>query len=399
MKKKIFIMMASLGIGGAETALISMLNCFDYSKYDVDLFLQKHEGVNIANIPVQVNLLPENKKYASLQCPVLDVVKRGSVFIAFGRVLGKYLAKRYNKRHGWYDSSLVQYVYSHKYTKLLLPNINPDTEYDLAISFMQPHYFVSEKVRAKRKIAWIHTDYSIMHSDVKTELKMWGAYDYIASISPKCTKAFLSKFPSLEKKVVEIENIIDTDIIKRKSCEMIEPYRGNEKIALLSIGRFSYPKNFDNVAEMASIIKSKDIDFKWYIIGAGGEEYAIKENIAKYSMENTVILLGRRDNPYPYIKDCDIYVQPSRFEGKCVSVCEALVLNKPVVITNYTTAHSQLRDGFDGVIVPLDTKGCAEGLAEFIRDRELQKKITDNQRKTEYSNASELEKLYKLTEV
>ena len=115
-------------------------------------------------------------------------------------------------------------------------------------------------------------------------------------------------------------------------------------------------------------------------------------------MEDHVILLGKKSNPYPYMRACDVYVQPSRYEGKCVSVIEAQSLHKPVVITNYATSASQLDNGIDGVIVPMDNEGCAKGIVNFINNKELQIKIINNLKQRDYSNAIEVEKIYALME-
>ena len=264
---------------------------------------------------------------------------------------------------------------------------------------MTPHYFVTEKVNAKKKIAWIHTDYSYLNLDIVSELKMWSAYDHIISISKDVTKAFLTKFPSLDNKIVLIENISSKAFIESQA-DMLEVSDeiSAPDIKLLSIGRFCEAKNFDNIPEIAGIIKSKGIDFKWYIIGYGGDEQLIRSKIAEFNMEDTVIILGKKENPYPYIKACDIYVQPSRYEGKAVTVCEALLLNKPVVITDYPTARSQIKNGFDGIIVPLDNQGCANALAEIMTDKELLNKLVENMKNTNYSNESEIDKLYELIE-
>lgn len=166
---------------------------------------------------------------------------------------------------------------------------------------------------------------------------------------------------------------------------------------LLSVGRFCAAKNYDNVPDIASRIVSGGInDLKWYIIGYGIEEALIRQRIAEAGMEEHVILLGKKDNPYPYIKACDIYVQPSRYEGKSITVREAQILCKPVAVTNYPTASSQIKNGVDGVIVPLDNEGCARGLADFIADTALQQRIVDYLRIHDYANTSEVEKIYSL---
>lgn len=168
---------------------------------------------------------------------------------------------------------------------------------------------------------------------------------------------------------------------------------------LLSIGRFCTAKNYDNVPDIACrLIENGISDLKWYIIGYGGDEALIRSKIAEAGMEDHVILLGKKENPYPYIKACDIYVQPSRYEGKSITVREAQILCKPVVVTNYPTAKSQINDGVDGVIVPLDNEGCARGIADFIFNKDLQQRIIANLAKGDFAQVLEVNKIYRLLE-
>lgn len=395
MKKKIFIFSHAMEIGGAERALLGLLNSIDYSKYEVDLFLLKHSGELMPLIPKQVNLLPEISQYSAIMKPMVLALKEGQIKVVLGRLCGKLKAKLYDIKHTL-NRSAVAIEYSHKHTVKYLPKVNNE-HYDIAISFLTPHYIVSEKVNADKKIAWIHTDYSTIELDVKSELAMWSKFDNIVSISDDVTRAFLSTFPSLENKIVKIENILSKDFIEEQADLFnVENEMTGDSVKLLSIGRFCEAKNFDNVPEIASIIKSKGVDFKWYIIGYGADENLIKSKIAQYDMEDTVIILGKKENPYPYIKACDIYVQPSRYEGKCVAVREAQIINKPVIITNYASSKSQLQDGFDGVIVPMDNQGCANGIVKVIDDKDLQNQLIENTKKTDYTNSKEIEKLYKL---
>lgn len=165
-------------------------------------------------------------------------------------------------------------------------------------------------------------------------------------------------------------------------------------IKLLSIGRFSNPKNFDNVPDICRRILEAGLDIKWYLIGYGGEEQLIRQKISEAGMEDRVIILGKKENPYPYIKACDLYVQPSRYEGKCVSVKEAQLLCKPVVITRYATSASQLEDGADGIIVPMDNEGCAAGILELLRKPERMSQLSATCAERDYTNAQEVEKIY-----
>ena len=382
-------------IGGAERALLGFLDSVDYSKYDIDLFLLKHSGELLNLIPDEVNLLPEIPQYSAVMQPMVSALRGGQVKIVLGRLVGKIKAKNYSIKHPA-QSSAVAIDYSHKYVVDSLPKIN-DKNYDCAISFLTPHYIVSKKVNADKKIAWIHTDYSTIEVDVQSELQMWSRFDNIVSISDDVTAAFLKKFPELKSKIVLIENILSKTFIEEQSNEFdVSNEMPADSIKLLSIGRFCEQKNFDNVPEIASIMKAKGVDFKWHLIGYGSDEELIRTKISEYNMDDTVIVLGKKDNPYPYIKACDIYVQPSRYEGKCVAVREAQILDKPVVITNYTTAQSQLNDGFDGAIVPMDNQSCAEELVKIIVDKKLQNEFVENMKSVDYSNESEINKFYKL---
>lgn len=167
---------------------------------------------------------------------------------------------------------------------------------------------------------------------------------------------------------------------------------------LLSVGRFSEAKNYDNVPDICRRMVKEGVDVKWFIIGFGGNEQLIRRKIEEAGMQEHVIILGKRSNPYPYIRACDIYVQPSRYEGKSVTVREAQMLCKPVVVTNYSTASSQIKNGVDGVIVPMDNEGCAKGLAKVIMDKVLQTRLTDYLKTHDYGNEREVDKIYQIAE-
>lgn len=394
--KNILIISHAMEIGGAERALLGLLYSMDYTKYKVDLFLCRHEGELLKEIPEEVNLLDTNQS-RYLAIPMKSLLKEKAFKMLYGRLKAKILSKNTVKKLGLKPENQVALTYSHKYTYRYMDFINPNKEYDLAISFLTPHYICINKCNAKKKIAWIHTDYSTIDIDVKTELDMWNKFDYIASISDQCTKAFLEKFPTLEDKIIRIDNIVTKEMLEKQSNENIDEMK-DDCIKLLSVGRFSYAKNFDNVPEICSEILKSETNVKWYIIGFGGDEQLIKDKIKEYNMQEHVIILGKRSNPYPYIKACDIYVQPSRYEGKAVTVREAQILHKPVIITRFPTSSSQLIDGVDGVIVPMDNKECAKGIIDFINNKGLQSNIINNLKNKDYSNSSEVEKVYKIME-
>lgn len=414
MKKRIFISMHYLEIGGAEAALIGLLQSIDYTKYDVDLFLHAHRGEMMQFIPKEVNLLPEIPAYAYIEKPMKEVLLHGHIGVIAARLWAKWQFKRYLRRIGKKESAAVFQYIGNAVTKVL-PSLNKYGKYDMAISYLNPHNIVRDKVLTKKKICWIHTDYTQIDINVEQELPIWASFDHIISISPDVTKSFVQVFPSLKDKIVEMENILSPAFIRRRAEEFEVDFNDNENegekanklkyINLLSVGRFCEAKNYDNIPDICRRInamlnenenENENVSVRWFLIGYGGYEDIIRQKIEEAGMEKNVIILGKRSNPYPYIKACDIYVQPSRYEGKSVTVREAQMLCKPVVVTDYPTASSQIQDGMDGVIVPMDNEGCAKGIMEFILDEQKQKRIVNYLKSHDYGNMAEIEKLYKI---
>lgn len=397
--KKIFITAHSMDIGGAEQSLLGLLENIDYSRYSVDLFLLRRQGELLKYVPKEVNLLPMNSKYAALGISVKDALKQHQLSIVMARIIGKYAAIKRIKELQFDRENNVINEYSHKYTVNYLPRINK-VEYDIAISFVSPHYIVANKVTSKKKIAWIHTDYSTLGVDVDSEYAMWNRYDKIISISESVTDSFLRTFPLLKSKIYIIENILPHKYMMKLTDafgvdEEISDYDG---MNILSIGRFSPQKRFTDIPQVCRLILDAGVRVRWYLIGFGMEEKAIRDNIIKYHVQDNVIILGKKENPYPYIKKCDVYIQPSNYEGKSIAVREAQIFHKPVIITNYSTANSQLENGVDGIIVPMDLVECATAIAGIISDRGLLEKVSKNTYGRDYINVSEIEKFYSLIE-
>lgn len=403
-RQRIFISMHYLEIGGAESALMGLLKSFDYTNYDVDLFLYSHRGEMMQFIPKEVNLLPQIKEYAHIECPMKQALIDGCWGVLYGRLKAKLLTKRYMRKKGISEST-AGLQFTADSVSPYLPTLFQFGEYDLAISFLTPHNFVIEKVNAKKKICWIHTDYSSIDINAEQEFPVWNAYDKIVSISPDVTMTFLRVFPSLKNKIIEMENILSPGFVRSRACELDvseEMPNSGKTINLLSIGRYCYQKNLDSIPDICRRVNSSLLALhssfliKWFIIGYGEDEALIRQKITEYNMEEQVIMLGKKSNPYPYISACDFYVQPSRYEGKSVTVREAQMLYKPVVVTNYPTASSQIEDGVDGVIVPMDNEGCAKGIVNLINNQTIQKTIIDYLKSHDYGNETEVDKLYSL---
>lgn len=393
--KKVLVASFDMEVGGVERSLISMLHNFDY-KYDVDLMLYSHTGDFMDLLPKSPNLLPEDKIYKTFRMPIAQIAKQGNIPMAISRVYSILESKLVSKIKGLDESVYAQMQYMWKNSLCFLPKYKK--KYDVAISYLWPHYFVAQKVDAKVKIAWIHTDYSKLETDIEVDLKMWDKFDHIVAVSEECKNAFLKKYGKLKDKVIVIENITSPKFIETMAKEKVEnPMNDDNCFKIVSVARLSYAKGIDNAVRALKLLVDKGYDnIKWYIVGYGGDEEIIKNLIKENKLEDKFILLGKQINPYPYMKSADLYVQPSRYEGKAVTVCEAQILSKPVLITNYTTAKSQIKDGFDGCITELSVEGIANGIEMLYKNEDLRNKLSNNCKNTNYSNKDELQKLYDL---
>lgn len=396
MKPRIFIAAHYLEIGGAEISLIGLLQAIDYSRYDVDLFLYSHVGELMDLIPREVNLLPEIPIYTQCERPLKHTLFSRYWRIGLARLKTKWQYRQFAKSHECLDNNAYFQFLANNVTPLL-PSLDDLGEYDLAINFIGLMNIVRDKVKANKKVTWIHTDYSKIGVYPELELPVWNSFDKIASISEASTDAFVQVFPSLKEKVVVIENILSPGFVRsraeKESAEGMIKKEG--EICLLSVGRFCTAKNYDNLPFILKGIREQGINAKWYIIGYGGDEPLIRQKIEQAGMQDYVIILGKKENPYPYIKVCDWYVQPSRYEGKSVTVREAQMLCKPVVVTNYPTASSQIQHGVDGIIVPMDIPGCVEKMVETLNNDKLKCSIVGYLKTHDYGNMGEVEKVYK----
>jgi glycosyltransferase involved in cell wall biosynthesis len=394
-KPRIFIAAHYLHLGGAEMSLIGLLQTLDYSRVEVDLFLYAHVGALMRYIPSEVHLLPEIPEYAQLENPIREVILHGYWAPAWARLRAKWKYRRWERQaHPISNNAYYQFLADE--VTPTLPSLHRLGTYDLALNFIGLMNITLEKVSARRKVCWIHTDYTRMGVDVPRELPRWQQFDYIAGISEQASAAFLHVFPSLREKILPMPNILSTAFVRKRAMEFDAAAEFQEGITLLSIGRYCEAKNYDNVPDICRRIVAVHPTVHWYIIGYGGDEALIRRKIAEAGMKDHVILLGKRENVYPYIRACQLYVQPSRYEGCSVTVREAQVLAKPVVITRYATAAGQVNDGIDGVIVPLENEACADGFCRVLADEALQQRITQYLEGHDYGNTQSVETLYRL---
>jgi len=390
MKKKLLFVMNNLHCGGAENSLVSMLQFLDYTKYDVHLLLFKKEGFFLNNIPKAVVVLDPIIEFTYFDGPFLKTILKAILKfrfdIVFARIALVLLKNEKNK------AAREQKFW--KYLSFCLPKLKGN--YDVAIGFLEktPNYYVVDKVSAKKKIGFIRTDYQAMGMLSSIDLPYFEKLHYILTNSINAQNSLLKIFPKFSYKIAMIENFFSEETINFMSKENIELPQSD--LNIVSIGRLHEVKGFDLAIEACSYIVQSGINVKWYVLGEGLERNNLTELINKYNLKNNFILLGLKDNPYPYLKLADIYAQTSLFEGKSRAVEEAKILKKLILVTNYPSVKDQITHLVNGYVVGLDAKEIANGIIVLFKDQILKKALQTNLKLNLIDNNKHLDVLYKI---
>lgn len=391
MKKRILFIEEGLGIGGAEKSLITILQKFDYEKYEVDLFLFDHTGNFIPLLPKEVNLLAIDKDFnifnSNRKASVLKFIKKGK----FKKALNSFL---YLINAGISNIFLKKQYIGWKYIGKIFSSI--EKEYDVAISFLERKtiYYNVDKVKANNRIGFIHIDYHKIHYDYQADKKYFNYYSKIATVSDHCKEVLEDIFPEYKDKFTVIKNMISPEVIREMAKEKLELEKENNEINIVTVGRLTGQKGIDNAIKVCRELLDMGYNFKWYVVGKGGEEKNLKKMILDYKVEDNFILLGAQINPYKYINFADIYVQPSRFEGYGITIAEAKALQKPIVATNIPEFQEQLINNETGLLCNdnSELRDKIIDLIENIEKRDLLSKALINDKSLE--DNEELRKLY-----
>lgn len=392
-KKELLFIMNNLGCGGAEKALVSLLQTLDYSQYNVDLYLFKKEGLFLNQVPQEVTILeqPENYKYfdRSFIKTIIENLKSGNLKNIWYRILADFVFFSKN-------SKAVKEQKVWKYLKeVLLPL---EKKYDVALGFLEktPNYFCVDKVNAKMKIGYIMNDYEQLKMDPAIDVPYFSKFDFIISDSEESKKVLVKIFPQFETKFKVIKNIIASSIIKKLANETITDF--SEGFKVLSVGRFVPQKGYDLAIKACKILADKGLHFKWYILGDGEDKELIIAMIKKNKLEDYFVFLGIRENHYPYLKNADIFVHTARFEGFGMVINEAKILNKPILLTNFNVAKSHIQSNYNGLICEMNPKAIADNLEKLIVDIKLREEFSTNLSKENFGTENEINAFYKIIE-
>lgn len=404
MKKRILFVMNSLTVGGAEKSLISLLETIDYDCYTVDLFLFKHEGLFLSNLPSQVNLLDEQPEYRyfdmDVQAAMKNCLRRYKPQLAFARLRAGFVFRSNRNR-----AQKEQRVW--KFKKRVFDRL--PQHYDVAIGYLElsPIYFIIDKVSASKKIGWIHTHYERAGMDATLDHPYFRKLDHIVSVSEECSKVLKQQFHEEKNRISTIQNIVSPRLIYRmaaspapKLTSYLSPEKNESKkeFILMTVARLQREKGIDLAIEACKQLIDRSYRVRWFVLGGGSEtmQAVTRAHIQQLGLENHFILLGETDNPYAYVRQADVYVQPSRYEGKSIALDEAKILGKPIVATRFQTVYSQLTHGVNGWITDMEPSALCEGIIRIIQDAALREHIKMNLMSEKLGSEEEIDKFYQL---
>lgn len=387
--KKILFVINSLTIGGSEKSLISLLNSMDYEKYEVDLLMFKKGEDFDRYINPKVRILDSPNYYRFLQGESHNINLVDQLRFAFCRLKTSISLRL---RNGLQSEQIL-----YRNQSPILDNIKGN--YDVAIAYSQgfPTYFVAEKIEAKKKIAWINCDYATTGYDKDFDELFYRKFDKIVAVSETIKRSIGEIKPQYQEKLEVVLDIVSPELIENMANEQIV-FEDKSSTNLLTVARLVvHYKGYDIAIKAARRLKDNGYNFKWYVVGDGEHRNVIEQLIKENDLENYFILLGKKINPYPYMKHCDIYVQPSRKEGFGLTVVEAKILEKPIVCTNFNTAKELIKDGYDGTIVDIDDYSLYLGVKRYLDDRQYRNDIESNlHNEDKYSSLCEINKIYKM---
>lgn len=287
------------------------------------------------------------------------------------------------------------YRWNHCYTNLIEPL---EKQYDVAVGYTSNEvlYFLNEKVNARRKLVWIHNDYIAAGHPPAYDYPHLCNMDGIVTISETCKQILDDLFPDLIDRIFNIPNITSSQIVYRRADAFVPEEYGTGDDIILSVGRLSEQKGFDLAIRAAAILKQRNLPFSWFIIGDGPLKKQLQEQIDMLDVKDRVHLIGVRENPYPYIRNCSLLAQTSRYEGKSVVLDETKILGVPILATDYPTVRDQILDGMEGMIVPMTAEGIADGIEKMMQNPAIGRKIRTYLAEHEYGNQAEVLKYMKL---
>lgn len=389
--KKILIGIPNLQSGGVEVSLIRFINILSQNKdIKITLLMLEKEGMYLKSVPknvkiIELKYIDDIYRYNRQIRDVCEIkgMKRKIQFVIYRLKLRKYM-----KMEQWY-----------KYYQLInSKTVGIDDNFDIAIDWHGYGHFITSvisKIPAKKHLMWIHDEKNEWIVKIKDYL---DNYDRIFCVGKSCLNNILKHNPELSDKLDVFYNMTDYENIRTKAKASLEENFNKKQLNIITVGRLEYQKAYDIAVLIAKILKDRKIDFCWRVIGNGSKKDEIEKLIEENELRDNFKLLGIKSNPFPYVKNSDLYVLCSRHEGYCLATLEAKILGKVIVATDIDSNREQIKNNYNGILCELDPEAFADKIINISSDKSKKKKIETNLAKEDFNNIGEFDKLYKLME-
>ena len=372
--KKILFVINTLGYGGAERAMLDLFAALEPEKYKISLFVLTGQGELSRELPEHVHLLNKNYKDVSV------LTKEGRKLLV-KRVLKSGIGKGIFFRRASY---LVKNIRNMRRSGKILPDklcwrILSDgapvlnRKYDLAVAYLEggATYYVADHVKAKKKAAFVHIDYGKAGYTSELDLDCYSKFDKIFTVSDEVKEHFLKVYPEYGTKVSVFHNMVNQERIRRMADEGTGFEDDFQGYRILTIGRLAQQKRYDMAIQAMALLKEKcQIPVRWYVLGEGDLRESLEQQIKAAHLEKDFILLGVKSNPFPYYRECDLYVHATGFEGKSIAIQEAQTLGKPILATDCSGNREQIVQDVDGRMCPLDPESISSEILWMIEHPE-----------------------------
>ncbi len=362
--KKVFFQLGAMNVGGVEKSWLSLVDALPQDRYEIHLGLLSPKGGYMKSIPDNV-FVHVIDCYDSLRNEIndpplwvlKDKIRKRQYVKAFILFLLYLISKFTNSRYWFY-----------KYILRDVPQMKDS--YDVAVAYAGPSqmvdFFVCEKINALQKYGWIHFDVAKFGIDRGMTAQLYKKYRKIFIVSETGKDIFDRLFPQFSHKTVVFHNVVSRNKVIQLAEDgptFEDKYDGKR---ILTVGRISEEKGQRTAIESLKLLLEKNFQVKWYFVGDGKDKCICEHIVRKLGLVNNVIFLGTQINPYGFMKDCDIYMQPSRHEGFCITLAEALCFGHPIVATDFTGAQEQLKDRKNGLVTGMTADKIASGLEKVL---------------------------------
>ncbi len=368
--------------GGVTKSLLSLLDTIDKEEYNVSILIGSYLGKSDKDVPAGVQILKNNTLSLLTEGVrgLPKLIKKGHILLAVGSIIRIILSAINKGWAGWWLSRLM-------------PSIDKE-EYDLIVDYNGQHmlYYMIDKLRGKHKVTFFHSDYQKWLYYYAMDKKYFEKADAIFTISETCVQSLQELFPGAANKVKLMENISNPRAIKQKSLKHID-FKRKHQYVLLSLGHICINKGSDIALEVAVQLKKKGIDFEWLFAGSISKDMDYAHHVEQLDLKDNIRFLGPVENPYPYIKEADIFVHLSRFEGKSIALDEAKILCKPIVVTNFSSVHDQFEDDVNASICEMNADSATQRILELLNNKNLQDKYIQYLKNHISDNTQEVHKL------